>query len=513
MEYKAKGNYFDGRYVLPLQKGPDAAEHFILKKCPADTNNVLWEMPVGHSHIPQVINSAVKGHHFWRGLSFEKRAVFLKRYQEQVVKKKKALAKAIALESGKPLWEAQGEVNAVIGKVDTTLQESLLRIQRQSFPEIMPGITGHLLFRPLGPCLVIGPFNFPCHLANTQILSALMAGNSIILKPSEKVAYSAELLIHCFHEANFPKGVINLIQGGGEMAQRLCRVKSIKGIYFTGSKEVGTSLIKNTCDDLSKLVALELGGKNAAIIHQDAVIENALAEILQGAFLTTGQRCTSTSLIIIHRSLVNEFVFRFHEMTKKIIIDHPIHHEKEPFMGPLIDQKALDEYLLFMGMAKRDGFEEVMRGKQLLDKKHPGYYVAPSIHFSPSVLNLQCHFFQSEIFGPNVTFVPYDDFEEAISMANATEYGLVASLFSKDRALLEKCYQEIDVGLLNFNRSTCGASPRLPFGGVKNSGNYRPMAVSAIDWTVSQMASLESQKAESSLKNIRGLFRPNPSEG
>ncbi len=504
MKYQMKGNYFNGNYVWPSLNGPGAVEHFIKRECPADTETLLWQMAVDYSHVEPVVNSATRGYKFWRALPVAERIPFLKRYQEQLLAKKDLIAEAISLESGKPLWEATGEVNSVIGKVDITIKESLPRIKDKSYPEIMPRTTGHLFYKPLGPTLIIGAFNFPCHLANTQILSALITGNSIIFKPSEKVAYSAQLLTNCFHEAGFPKGVVNLIQGDGETARRLLNEKAIKGIYFTGSKEIGSSILKNTYQDFSKLVALELGGKNPAILHKDANLENALAELISGAFLTTGQRCTSTSTIIIHRSIMDEFISRYHEVAKKIIIDHPIDHKEEPLMGPLVDQRALENYLLFMGMAKREGLEEIMRGKQLTDKKHRGYYVSPSIHLVPN-FDPQSHFLQSEIFGPNCTFIPYNELEEAIEIANFTEYGLAACVFSSDRSVFEKCYREIETGLINFNRSTCGASPKLPFGGVKNSGNYRPMAVASIDATVYQMVSLEALDSNKTLKDIKGL--------
>ena len=166
-------------------------------------------------------------------------------------------------------------------------------------------------------------------------------------------------------------------------------------------------------------------------------------------------------------------------MAKKIIIDHPIEAEEKPFMGPLIDKQALDSYLLYMGMAKREGIEEIMRGKQIT-RKYSGFYVTPSLHYTEK-FNPDGHFLTSEIFGPNCTFIPYDDVEEAIAIANGTEYGLAAAVFTSDRKIYELCLQGIDAGLVNWNRSTVGASAKLPFGGVKNSGNYRPAALTTID--------------------------------
>ena len=504
MKFKILGNYFDNSFHLPATTGPHAVENIIKRHCPADLSLNLWEAPVDYRDVERVVESANSGFKVWRKLPQSERNIFLKKYQDEVAKRKDELALAISYETGKPLWEAKTEVASVIGKVNVTINFSLPRIANKDIENILPKTNGHIFFKPIGPSLIIGPFNFPCHLANGQILSALIAGNSIIIKPSEKTCYSAQLLIECFHSAGFPSGVVNLIQGDGEVARRLLKEKSIKGVFFTGSKEVGKKILDITHNDLSKLVSLELGGKNTTILHNDANIEHALQELLKACFLTAGQRCTSTSIVAIHRSIHEQFISRFHEMAKKIIIDHPVEYTREPFMGPLIDQSALDSYLLFMGMAKREGIQEIMRGKQL-DKSKKGFYVSPSIHLAEQ-WNNDSHFLHSEIFGPNVTFIPYDNIEDAIKIANATEYGLATSIFTKDTSIYKLCIDEIDSGLVNFNRSTVGASANLPFGGVKNSGNYHPAALTTIDSCVYQMASLEVlSDAPDDIKTIIGL--------
>lgn len=488
-KYKILGNYFNGAFHLPETTGPLAVENIIQRMCPADLSLLLWEVPVDYRAVERVVQSAAEGFLLWKKMPQEERNKYLYKYQEEVKKRQEEIALAIAYETGKPLWDSRTEAASVISKIDVTIKDSLPRIFNKHIENILSETTGHIYYKPLGPSLIIGPFNFPCHLANGQILSALAAGNSIIFKPSEKTSYSAQLLIECFHSAGFPQGVVNLIQGGGEVARRLLKEKIIKGVFFTGSKEVGKKIIEITHHDLSKLVSLELGGKNTSILHEDANLSHALVELLKSCFLSSGQRCTSTSIVAIHHSIQEKFISTFHDMAKKIIIDHPVEHSREPFMGPLIDQAAVDAYLLFMGMAKREGIEEIMRGK-LLDRPKKGYYVSPSIHFSEK-WNNDSLFLHSEIFGPNVTFIPYHTIDEAIAIANATEYGLATAVFTKDQNVFKKCVEEIDSGLLNLNRSTVGASAKLPFGGVKNSGNYHPAALATIDACVYQMSSLE----------------------
>ena len=504
MKYVIKGNYFDGEFHLPPLHGTNSVENFIDRKSPADLSQHLWRLPIDYRHVEPTLQSCIKGFHTWKKTPLEKRIEALKRFQEQVITRKDELAEAIALESGKPLWEAYSEANSVIGKVDVTLEHSLPRVETKRYENILPSVTGHLHYKPIGPCLVIGPFNFPCHLANTQILAALVCGNSVIFKPSEKTAYSGQLLMECFDSADFPQGVVNLIQGDGEIAGRLVKEKEIKGVFFTGSKEVGQKILKSTYQHLDKLVALELGGKNVAVVAEDAPLEHTLEELIKGSFLTSGQRCTSTSLVAIHRSLLDGFIERFHSIAKKILIDHPTEFNKEPFMGPLVDLKSVESYLLYMGMAKREGIEEIMRGKKI-ERPWDGHYVSPSIHLS-SKLNKESHFLQSEIFGPNCTFIPYDDLDEAMEIANFSEYGLASCVFTQNKSIYQHCLEIFDSGLVNLNRSTCGASPKLPFGGIKNSGNYHPMAVAAIDSCVYQMTGLEIENPGSGkFEGVKGI--------
>jgi len=506
MKYEIKGNYFNGEFNEFIQDSLLTKRNIIKKVSPADLNNTLWSFEVNYQHVDPVIESANCGYKIWRRTPLEQRVNLLLKLKEQFQKRSLEIAEAIALETGKPLWESKTEASALAGKVDATLNHSLKRIDPNLIENILPQTSGSVHFKPIGPCLVIGPFNFPCHLANGQILNALISGNSIIFKPSEKTCYSGQLLIECFHDAGFPAGVVNLIQGDGETASRLTKEKSIKGVFFTGSVEVGKKILSVTHQDLSKLVALELGGKNTSIIHSDAKLDYVMPELIKACFMTTGQRCVSTSLIPIHRSISEDFISKFHQLTKRVIVDHPIDFENEPLMGPLIDQLSVDNYLNFMGMAKREGIEEIMRGK-VIQKKFEGNYVSPSIHLAEKNQMANSHFLTSELFGPNCTFIVYDEIEEAIEIANSTEFGLAASVFTQDENIFELAKNEIEVGQFNWNRSTVGASSILPFGGVKNSGNHRPAAVSFIDSCVYPQSNLMYQfDLDKDPENLPGIL-------
>lgn len=500
MEMKLKGDYFGGRFVLPA---PGSAQEKILKKCPADLSVTLWEAGVFYDHVEAVIDSAQKGFESWRKLSFEERISYLKRYQEVVRKKKDDIALALALEVGKPLWEAKTEASALDSKVSVTITDSYERIKQKTLKEVMPKIDGHVVSRPLGPSFVIGPFNFPCHLANGQILASLLAGNSVIFKPSEKTIYSAQLMVECFHEAGFPEGVINFINGTGHTASKITSDPRIKGIFFTGSRNVGLKILDNTYRDLNKLVALELGGKNSTILHHDTNISHALPELLRASFLTSGQRCTSTSMILVHRKIEQEFIDQFKALTQRIRIAHPT-SSPEPFMGPLIDEHAEKLYFDFCKFGVEEGAQELISPLKL-DVGFEGHYVSPSIHYMEKP-DLSGKFIQEEIFGPNCFFIPYDDIEEAIHIANSTPYGLAASVFTRTPEIYQLCLRDIESGLINLNRSTVGATARLPFGGLKNSGNHRPAAVSMIDHCVGTVSSLETlDDTSSKISDVVGL--------
>jgi succinylglutamic semialdehyde dehydrogenase len=493
-----KGDYFQGKYHTPKK-----IAETIEKTNPSNTSQVLWRAECDLDHVGHVVESAVMGFETWRKTDLAKRCEILMNYRKIVESKKNEIAHAISLETGKPVWEALTEAAGLASKVDVTIKDSLERIKDKTISEIMPMITGHEIKKPLGPCLVIGPFNFPCHLANGQIISALLTGNSIIFKPSEKTFYSSQLMFDCLTEAGFPNGVVNFILGGAKIAGALTSHKNIKGVFFTGSRNVGLKILENTYKDLNKLVALELGGKNATIVHHDCDTKHAMPELIRACFLTSGQRCTSTSTIFIHKDIEQQFVQDFVAITKRLIVDHPTEFVQEPFMGPIIDEAAVKVYKDYCQQAKKEGAEALI-DFSMLELKYPGHYVSPTVHyFKHASHNYET--LRAEIFAPNVVFVPYTDIDEAIALSNLSDYGLAGAIFTADQSIYHKCLADMQVGILNLNRSTVGASARLPFGGLKHSGNHRPAGVSMIEHCVHSIASLETMQTGSSLAEIKGL--------
>jgi succinylglutamic semialdehyde dehydrogenase len=480
-----RGNFIDGRFVVPS----DANGEWSVRS-PGDLADELGKISYSYSSANESVEAARKAFTAWRRMPMSQRADLLKKYQVALKRREEELTETLAREVGKPLWESKTEVTAMIGKVDVTLNESIKLIEDIEIPKIMEGTNGVCRHRPLGVMAVIGPFNFPGHLPNGHIVPALLTGNTIVFKPSEKAPFVGQLMAECFQEAGFPAGVFNLVQGEKEVGRRLCVHENVNGVLFTGSYEVGTRIKQDTLQQHWKLLALEMGGKNSSIIWSDADLDVALHETLFSAYVTSGQRCSATSRIMIHRSLVDEFVTRFHDRAKAFTIGHPLDN---PFMGPLVEAASVDRYMKFIGIASREGCELVMRGKAL-ELEWKGNYVTPSICLvqdSSVEAARKSVYQQTELFAPNVSITAVDDIEQAVALANVTQYGLVASVFSKDRAIYEKFWDGLEVGLVNWNKSTVGASSRLPFGGLKKSGNHFPTALSATTYCTYPVASLE----------------------
>jgi len=467
---------------------------------PADLNDKIMAVESSYKDIEQACLSAKEAFKKWRITPLAERKEALLRLKKAFQESAGEMATTISRETGKPLWEAKTEAAALAAKVDVTLEHSLKLIAEEHVANALPGLEGYVRHKPRGVMAVVGPFNFPAHLPNGHIVPALIAGNTIVFKPSDKTPAVGQVLTQCFEKAGFPPGVFNLVQGQVETGKRLVQNENIDGILFTGSYEVGLKIKQDTLDHYWKILALEMGGKNSSVIWADADLEKAVYETVVGAYMTSGQRCSCTSKVILHKSIRDRFIENFHETAKKLTIGH---WSENPFMGPLISKDSLDKYLRFQDIAKREGAEPLMRGK-VLELSRPGYYVTPSINIVDK-FNKNSTYQKNEIFGPNVAIYTVDDFEEAMEIVNAAGFGLAMALFTKDRALYEKALVEAKVGLLNWNRTTNGASSRLPFGGLGKSGNDRPSGHYAIQYCAVPVASLVDFGEYDKDKNLPGI--------
>jgi succinylglutamic semialdehyde dehydrogenase len=492
---KYQGDFINGRFV-PVEKGDGEFKDV----SPADLNDQIMTVKFKYNHIDEACAAAKKAFPAWARLSLDERKTYLLRLKEVFDAHTEQMAQLISRDTGKPLWDSMTEAKNLGNKIDITLNNSLKLIANTHIPNALPGVEGVVRHKARGVMAVLGPFNFPAHLPNGHIIPALISGNTIVFKPSEQTPAVGQFMAQLIEKAELPPGVFNLVQGDGESGRRLSAHEFVDGILFTGSYEIGLKIKQETMNHYWKILALEMGGKNATVVWDDADMDKAIYETLIGSYLSTGQRCSGTSRVIVHDKIADEFTERFYQAAKKLSIGH---WSENTFMGSLINAGAVEKYIRFQEIANREGCESMMRGKAL-DLKHKGYYVTPSIHLVPK-FDSNSVYQKSEIFGPNVAIYKSSDFEETLNIVNSTGYGLVMALFSKNRELYEEALLKARVGLLNWNRTTNGASSRLPFGGMGKSGNDRPSADYAIQYCTVPVASLEDPTPFDKTKMLPGI--------
>ena len=493
--FEFKGNYINGEFVHP--KRPDGEWSVV---SPANLKDKIIQVSFENAHVDEACRAARQAYRGWSMLPLEKRKEYLLKLKAVFAAGTERMAELISRETGKPLWETKTEAAGLGNKIDITLEHSLKLVAEERIKNALPGIDGVIRHKSRGVMAVVGPFNFPAHLPNGHIIPALIMGNTIVFKPSEKTPAVGQLMAEFIHEAGFPPGVFNLVQGQVEVGKRLVQSDKVDGVLFTGSYEVGLRIKQDTIEHYWKLLALEMGGKNTTIVWDDGNLEKAVYETITGAYLSSGQRCSGTSKVVLHKKIRDRFLENFHEVAKKITIGH---WSENVFMGPLISQESVDKYTRFQEIAKREGAECLMRGKQL-NLENEGYYVTPSIYLIDKA-NPDSMYQKNEIFGPNVAVYTTEDFGEAMDIVNMSGYGLASALFSQNRELYERALHDARVGVLNWNRTTNGASSRLPFGGMNKSGNDRPSAHFAVQYCSVPVASLEDETQFDSQKLFPGI--------
>jgi succinylglutamic semialdehyde dehydrogenase len=393
-----------------------------------------------------------------------------------------ALAEAISAETGKPRWEAKAEVAAMAAKIPITIDA--WRTRRQDDVSGHDGNVTATRYRAHGVLAVLGPFNFPGHIPHGHIVPALLAGNTVVFKPSEKTPLVGERIAEAWHRAGLPPGVLNLVQGGRETGAALTNHPGIDGILFTGSFEVGMALRRSLATTPSKILALEMGGNNPLVVHDVADVEAAVTLTILSAFLSAGQRCTcARRLIVTDWPGSHGYLERLIARTATILVGLPA-DTPEPFMGPVIDEATARRLL-----AVQDDL--IARGGVLLVEMKP--LRNRTTLLSPGIIDVTgvAERADAEWFGPLLQVIRVPDFEAAITEANRTEYGLVAGLLCDEASSYEAFRRRVRAGLINWNCQTTGASSSLPFGGIGKSGNHRPSGSFAIDYCSYPVASLE----------------------
>lgn len=451
-QIESLGDYINGHFV----KG--TGTNFISYN-PAKSDCAIVTMVEQNDAVDQAVNAAKSALKSWRRGGLELRVEALRAVAALVPQHQVRIAKAICLEMGKPISEAMVEAGSIKSKIEGVIAQI-----SHTLPQASTGAPGEQRFHPLGVISVIGPFNFPIHLLNTHIIPALLTGNTVVAKPSEVTPLCGQRYAELFHAAGFPAGVLNVIQGLGSTGATLSSHPQVNGVIFTGSYETGRKIRQGTFDQPFKKVCLELGGKNPAVVLDDADLAQATREILLGALLTSGQRCTATSRVIVTSGIACSLKQNLVEAFKRIRPLDPL--DENCFMGPLANEQAKYRFLDLLDQAKKQGAEPWVESECIPG----GAFVTPSIYGVKGDESYLDH----ELFGPHISFQIVADEREALSVASQNAYGLSASLFTQRESLFEDFYDEVPVGVLNWNRSTNGASGLLPFGGIGKSGNWHP---------------------------------------
>ncbi|MDG0980561.1 MAG: succinylglutamate-semialdehyde dehydrogenase [Halieaceae bacterium] len=444
------------------------------------TGQTIWcGNEASGSQIESAVTAAHRAQSDWSRTEPDERANVLRRFGDLLAESAENLAVLICHETGKPLWEARGEVSAMMGKIKLSLQAFH---ERTSLREL-PAAKGNAFvrYKPLGVVAVFGPYNFPGHLPNGHIVPALLAGNTLVFKPSEQTPKTAEATIDLWRASGIPDGVINLVQGGAEVGVHLLK-QSIDGVFFTGSSKTGAHIHKEFGGRPEVMLALEMGGNNPLIVGKVEPAEDTIDCIIQSAFLTSGQRCTCARRLLLPEGPKGDTtLFELCKATRALSIGDPL---ESHFLGSLISAKqaqSMQQHQRFLASQGADVLLPLEQKDLNLGFCTPGIVDVTRLQSRPD----------EEVFGPLLQVSRYREFSAAIEEANNTRFGLSAGLLSRDQDEYDQFYRGIRAGIVNWNSPTTGASGSAPFGGVGASGNYRPSAYYAADYCSYPVASVE----------------------
>ena len=450
------------------------------------TQQPIWQgAEATADEVAQACQSARAAFVAWARRPLAERLEIIQRFATLLEQNKQQLATVISRETSKPLWETLTEVQSMVAKVAISVRAYHERTG-ESLTEMADGAAS-LRHRPHGVLAVFGPYNFPGHLPNGHIVPALIAGNTVVFKPSELTPWTAEETVKLWQAAGLPDGVLNLVQGGRSTGEALAQSSEIDGLLFTGSANTGYHLHQQLAGAPEKILALEMGGNNALIIDEITDIDAVVNLTIQSAFVSAGQRCTCARRLIIKNGTEGDaFIQRLVEVTRDLVIGQ-WDAQPQPFMGGVISLNAAQQIL----QAQQRLID--LGATPLLSVTQPD---ANSSLLSAGILEVTgvSHVPDEEYFGPLSCIYRYDSFDEALKIANATRFGLSVGLVSPDRDLFERLLIEARAGIVNWNKPLTGASSAAPFGGVGASGNHRASAFYAADYCAWPMASLESDQ-------------------
>jgi succinylglutamic semialdehyde dehydrogenase len=479
------GLYIDGKWRSG--RGPE-----LVSTDPATGEAVWREATATEADVAEAVEAARRAFPAWADQPREARIAILRRYKEILVERTAAFAEALSRETGKALWETKAELASMAGKVDLSIKAY---DERTGITEnAMPFGRAVLRHRAHGVMAVLGPFNFPGHLPNGHIVPALLAGDTVVFKPSEETPLAGQLLVEALEEAGVPPGVINLVQGGREVGQALID-QDIDGLLFTGSAAAGAFFRRHFADRPDVILALELGGNNPLVVWDAGDAEAVAALVVQSAFITTGQRCSCARRLIVPDDTFGRSVIEATAALAGRLSIGAWNGESEAFMGPLISARAANAA---RSVAATMGGDRI-RSLGSIDGLSEAF-VTPGIGDVTGVDTPD-----EELFAPWLQVRRVANYDDALKAANATRYGLSAGLISNESKRWDQFLNRIRAGVVNWNRPTTGAAGSMPFGGLGASGNHRPSAYYAADYCAYPVASFEAPAIIDTLKDIKGL--------
>ena len=453
-------NFIGGRWTEPL------TGRYFQNRNPADTTDLIGRFPEsGAADIAAAVRSAQAGFEQWSRTPAPLRGEVLRRVGDLLVARKEEIAAAMTREMGKVLAETRGDVQEGIDTAYYAATEGR-RLFGRTVPSDLRRKWAMTMRRPIGVCGLITPFNFPMAIPTWKAFPALLCGNALVLKPSEDVPHTAHLLVEILLEAGLPPNVIQLVHGAEAAGKALVEHPGVSAISFTGSTATG-SAIGQVCGRMHKRLSLEMGGKNAIIVMDDADLELALDGVLWGAFGTTGQRCTATSRLIIHRKVHDKFVSHLVDAAGKLVLGDG--REARTQVGPLIHAAARDKVEYYLDPAVLQGAEVVCGGA-----RPRGARTADGFFYRPTVVagvKPGSRLATEEIFGPVLSVIRVGSYEQAAKVNNEVKYGLSSSIYTNDVNLAFRAMEDLQNGITYVNAPTIGAEAHLPFGGVKQTGN------------------------------------------
>lgn len=455
-------------------------------------NRVTWQ---GSWAEPLEIDAAYERsrHAFrdWARTAIPDRLDTIQRYAQSLERNKDAISLCITMESGKPLWESKQEVVAAKSKVENAIDAFTKRRSESSSGST--SLSNVIRYHPLGTVLVLGPYNLPLHLPGAHIVPSILAGNTVVFKPSEKTPSVGDWIARCWQEAGLPVGVLETLHGSVDVAKQVVEKPDLAGVFFTGSHRGGVSLHRQLAGRPDCLLALEMGGNNPLVVDVVRDLDAALQVIVQSCFITSGQRCTCARRLILVQSDNNRRLLqRLVEVVPKVRVGNPL-QSPEPFMGCLVSSEACESILIAQRALMDRGAKSLLECKRLEDSPNS---------LTPGLIEIDhTHVDDEEHFGPLTTVAYAEDFDHAMELANATKYGLSAGLLSDDARQFQKFVEQINAGIINWNSPTTGASGVMPFGGVGASGNHRPSGYFAADYCSYPKASVQASELTAS-KNL-----------